>query len=166
MSFLIIGGDFILNSLLNAVADNIAICFPDIPIYADEVVQGLERPCFFIRISSLKNQGALSDYIKSIVSFEIQYFPFGNEKNMQMDRVAASLSDALEIVEVQGVRLRANALEYAKSGSVFVSGLNSRYESADSILSFNAQYSYFSRLEDNSSGKGGLMENSEINLRV
>lgn len=98
-------------------------------IYGEEIKQGLQEPCFFIKIlkSSIKHVLGKRYFLSQ--SFDIHYFP-ENDLNTEKEmlEIADNLYDALEYVDWEGDLVR---------------GTNMNYKIIDDVLHFFVDYNYY-----------------------
>ncbi|RXM69428.1 phage tail terminator family protein [Clostridium tetani] len=101
--------------------------FPNINIYGEEIKQGFEEPCFFIKIlSSAQGKELNRRYMKN-VHFDIHYF---SEKE-DINNDCLYMTDKLYEV-----------LEYVPIGSSLYRASNMTHEVIDGVLHFFLQFNY------------------------
>lgn len=96
-------------------------------IYTSNVEQGLEQPCFFVKLLTAINTPLIGKRKKRDYPFDIHYFPSDETDNEEMMAVGDCLMEVLEyIVMLDGDMLRGKDLEY---------------EIRDGVLHFSVTYS-------------------------
>jgi len=99
-------------------------------IYGEEIKQGLEEPCFFIKLlTSNIRQIVGKRYFKSQL-FDIHYFP---KSKIESGREMLDIADNLY-----------EALEYIKYNDELFRGTNMNYQIIDDVLHFFVNYNYYS----------------------
>ncbi len=109
---------------INQVLD---IKFPDISIYGEEIKQGFEEPCFFIKVLSSAQDKELSRIYKKNISFDIHYFSDKADLNSDCLDMADSLYEALEYVSIGNSLYKTNSMTH---------------EVIDGVLHFLLQFNY------------------------
>ena len=118
-----------INDIRTAVFHKLAERFPDIKRYGEEIRQGFEEPCFFVKLLTASQTQELDIRYMRTHSFDIHYFP-RNEENADAHAMAEQLYDALEIVEFNGQKYR---------------GTGMNHEVIDSVLHFFVDYNFHVR---------------------
>lgn len=123
--------------MINSIIEAISIALDDefgndYSIYAEEVPQNLERPCFFI--SSLNSDDTLypSKRHKRQNQFAIQYFPVSDIK---------AKHECLDTAERMLVCLEMVTMD---DSTAFL-GYDTHYEITDGILHYFTNYNFFTR---------------------
>lgn len=101
--------------------------FPNIAIYGEEIKQGFEEPCFFIKVLSSAQDKQLNIRYKKVVYFDIHYFSDKEDINSDCNDMADKLYEALEYVKVNENLYRAS---------------NMTHEIIDGVLHFMLQFNY------------------------
>lgn len=97
--------------------------------YSKDVKQGLQEPCFFIKLLSASKKQVIGNRYYLEVSVDVHYFPAVKGDNDELDKVGTSLFDDLEyITMVNGDQIR---------------GTNMSYEKVDGVLHFFATYGLY-----------------------
>lgn len=108
-------------------------------IYGDtDVLQGLQKPCFFISILNPSQTKLLGQRYYREHPFDVQYFPITSGDNIELQEVATELFDALEYIALLNGDL--------------VHGTSMQYEVVDGVLHFRVNYNMFllkEQLKDN-----------------
>lgn len=87
----------------------------DYAIYSKKVEQGLETPCFFIKVLGQSRKQMIGNRYYLEVSFDVHYFPSVEGDNDELDEVGSILFDDLEyITMVYGDQLRGTKMSYEK----------------------------------------------------
>ena len=79
-------------------------------IYTEDVEQGLEEPCFFVRQLEVANNRCLGNRVKRKYPFDIIYFPSDSDaKKYEMYEMEDLLQDGMEYITLaNGNMLRAS----------------------------------------------------------
>ncbi|NEZ50282.1 hypothetical protein FDB54_11730 [Clostridium botulinum] len=101
--------------------------FPNTAIYGEEIKQGFEEPCFFIKVLSSAQDKQLNIRYKKAVYFDIHYFSDKEDIN----------SDCLEMTD----KLY-EVLEYIKVGNSLYRSTDMTHEVIDGVLHFMLQFNY------------------------
>ena len=117
------------NEIIETVALALRAQYPDMPIYADDIAQGLEPPGFLI----LTLQGSVKRYpsgryLKSL-PLDILYYPGSEGDNTDMLRVADTLFPLLEFISSSRSQNRD-----------VLHGTEMRFEIIDGVLHFFVNY--------------------------
>lgn len=109
--------------------------------YAEDVEQGLQEPCFFIKSLPVINNPLLGKRKKRTYSFDIAYFPL--EGNEEMMTVSEQMLDGLEYITLlngdilRGFNLEAEIIDGVLHVSVnYIVFLND-YSTEDSMESYD-----------------------------
>ncbi|WP_085829391.1 phage tail terminator family protein [Clostridium massiliodielmoense] len=100
---------------------------PNITIYGEEIKQGFEEPCFFIKILSSAQDKELNIRYKKNTSFDIHYFSDKQDINLDCNNMADKLYEVLEYVQV---------------GSSLYRSTDMTHEVIDGVLHFMLQFNY------------------------
>jgi len=110
--------------LLKALAQ----AFPDIDRYGEEIKQGLEAPCFFVKLFPVSQEREFGRRYKRFHSFDIHYFPKSETRpNEESHALAEQLYDQLEYIEVNNGLCR---------------GTKMKHEIVDEVLHFFVTYDF------------------------
>ncbi|MBU3193468.1 phage tail terminator family protein [Clostridium algidicarnis] len=101
--------------------------FPNINIYGEEIKQGFEEPCFFIKVLSSAQDKQLNRRYKKNIYFDIHYFSNKEDTN----------SDCLDMAD----RLY-EVLEYVSMGNSLYRSTGMTHEVVDGALHFMMQFNY------------------------
>lgn len=118
-----------INDIRTAVFHQLAERFPDIKRYGEEIRQGFEEPCFFVKLLTAGQTQELGARYMRTHSFDIHYFPEDNS-NSEAHDIAERLYDALEVIAYNGVQYR---------------GINMNHEVVDGVLHFFVDYDFHVR---------------------
>lgn len=118
-----------INQIVVGIAEALNTEFGDrYEIWAEDIEQGLQEPCFFITtLSSEQTQFLGRRYFKSN-SFSIQYFPENPENYDECRKVLEKLFHCLELINFDGGLLQ---------------GTKMKAEVHEGILTFMIEYSFF-----------------------
>lgn len=131
-----------MNDIRTAVMRKLAERFPNIKRYGEEIRQGFEEPCFFVKLLNASQDQELNIRYRRTHSFDIHYFPRDNA-NEEAHDMAEKLYDALEWIEYDGVLYQGR-------------GMN--HEIVDGVLHFFVDYSFRVRRVVPEPPKMGSME--------
>lgn len=85
--------------------------FPDIERYGEEIKEGLDPPCFFVKmLNGSQNQELDRRYMRNHF-FDIHYFSKDDE-NTDLNDMAENLYDKLELIEIEGVKYRGTGMNH------------------------------------------------------
>lgn len=101
--------------------------FPNTTIYGEEIKQGFEEPCFFIKILSSAQDKQLNRRYKKNIFFDVHYFSDKEDIN----------SDCLEMAD----KLY-EELEYIKVGNSLYRSSDMTHEVINGVLHFMLQFNY------------------------
>lgn len=91
--------------------------FPDIERYGEEIKEGLDPPCFFVKLLNGSQNQELGRRYKRANFFDIHYFSDG-DKNEDLNDMAEKLYDKLEIIEIDGIKYRGTGMNHEIVGRV------------------------------------------------
>lgn len=115
-----------INDIRTAVLRRLGERFPDIKLYGEEIRQGFEEPCFFVKLLNASQTQELNIRYMRTHSFDIHYFPRDNA-NEEAHDMAEKLYDALEWIEYNGVQYQ---------------GTGMNHEIVDGVLHFFVDYAF------------------------
>ncbi|BFH27038.1 hypothetical protein PMJ1TS6_08010 [Paenibacillus melissococcoides] len=116
------------NDVRSGVISALNKLYPDMDIYGEEIKQGLEEPCFFVKLFPMSQDRMQGRRYVRYHSFDIHYFPFSQtDANEEMFEVAEKLLEHMEYIEVAGSICR---------------GTNMEHEIVDGILHFKVDYDF------------------------
>jgi hypothetical protein len=121
------GEEVTINDVVQSIIAALKQHFPNIKRYGEEIKEGFQAPCFFIKVfpvSHTREQGRR--YLRSH-SVDIHYFPATAYANNEMHDMAEKLYEAMEYVAVNGQICRATEMNH---------------EIIDGVLHFYAQYNF------------------------
>lgn len=101
--------------------------FFTITIYGEEIKQGFEEPCFFVKVLNSAQNKELNIRYKRNISFDIHYFSDKADVNSDCLSMADKLYEVLEYVKVGNSSYRANDMTH---------------EIIDGVLHFMLQFNY------------------------
>lgn len=117
----------ITNDLKIGINNTLDKKFPNINIYGEEIKQGFEEPCFFIKILDSEQNKELNKRYKRYISFDIHYFSDKEDINSDCLDMTDKLYELLEYIEVNGDLYRA---------------VNMKHEVVDSVLHFYLNFNF------------------------
>ncbi|MDU1348272.1 DUF6838 family protein [uncultured Clostridium sp.] len=123
--------------------------FPNINIYGEEIKQGFEEPCFFIKILSSAQDKELSRRYNKNVYFDIHYFSDKDNINNDCNDMADKFYEALEYVPI---------------GKKLYKASNMTHETIDGVLHFFLQFNYKVIKEMEEASKMQILER-EVGLK-
>lgn len=101
--------------------------FPNISVYGEEIKQGFEEPCFFVKVLTSGHDKEFNRRYKRNISFDIHYFSDKEDVNADCDDMADNLYEILEYVPVGNSLYRASSM---------------KHEVIDGVLHFMLQFNY------------------------
>ncbi|APC85584.1 phage tail terminator family protein [Clostridium botulinum] len=101
--------------------------FPNINIYGEEIEQGFEEPCFFVKVLSSGQDKEINVRYKKNISFNIHYFSDKEDINSDCNDIADKLYEVLEYIKVNNSLYRSNEMTH---------------EVIDGVLHFMLQFNY------------------------
>ena len=117
-----------ISDIVNGISIKLNSVFGDgYEIYTENVEQGLQEPCFFIKSLPVVNKPLLGTRKQRTYSFDIAYFP--TEGNEEMMKVSEQLLDELEYITL----LNGDVLR----------GINLETEIVDDVLHASVNYVVF-----------------------
>ncbi|MBB6218661.1 hypothetical protein HNQ80_004835 [Anaerosolibacter carboniphilus] len=96
--------------------------FPGINIYGEEIKQGFNEPCFFVKVLSDSLSREFNRRYRKTVFFDIHYF---SDKELKVNEDCCAVAERLYSV-----------LDYIHVGSNCLRSNNKRYEIVDGVLHF------------------------------
>ncbi|GEM_PF-3445194 len=131
----------------NGISAKLDGLYPDIPVYGEEVAQGMERPAFFIIAKSSSGTKELNRRQRAGAEFEIQYFPSESaSQNSELYTVGDALYELFRYVDTEDGVLRVKG---------------ARYEVKEGILYFYLSFVWFSLI-----GADDVPQVTDINMEV
>lgn len=101
--------------------------FSNMTIYGEEIKQGFEEPCFFVKVLSSAQGKELNARYKKYAYFDIHYYSDKEDINADCLDMADKLYEAVEYVTVGNNLYRAS---------------NMNHEVIDGVLHFTLQFNY------------------------
>lgn len=98
--------------------------FPDIDIYGEEIKQGFEEPCFFVKMFPTAQEREFNRRYKRSHSFDIHFFA---ETNAECHEMNEKLYEFMEYISINGGLLRGKSM----SGEII-----------DGVLHFNVDFEF------------------------
>lgn len=117
-----------INDIRVAIQQALDSIYPNIDVYSEEIKQGFDEPCFFIKSVNSNQDNQMWNSKKREILFDIHYFS-DKEEDINKDclDMADSLYKILELIDIEGKKFRANKM-------------NHRIE--DNVLHFQLKFSY------------------------
>lgn len=138
-----------INSIKSGIAKKLDDTFVGVPIFTDEIKQGLTEPCFFIKTVSSGQDPLLGRRFMRRQSFDVHYFPPKSEsENSSISNVLEHLYEVLEFIYSDGSLLR---------------GTGMNHEQVDGVLHFIVNYN-LPVLRDETPQE--LMENLDLDAHL
>lgn len=119
------------NAVRKAVIATIKQSFPDMDVYGEEISQGFQEPCFFVKLFPASQKQIMDNRYQRYHAFDIHYFPIIDDENYvndDMHDMAEQLYQILEYINVNGDQCRGTKMEY---------------EIVDGVLHFFVHYNFF-----------------------
>lgn len=123
---------------VNGVRDSVMTIlrqhFPGIPVYEEELQQGFDKPCFFVKLFPVSQNQLLGRRYQRLHTFAIDYFPAAvgegetNRQNEEMHGVAEQLYERMELIPV------------LDGSNGLMRGTKMRHEMMDGALHFFVDY--------------------------
>lgn len=103
-----------LNEIIKGISIKLNAAFGDgFKIYQNDVEQGLQEPCFFIRILKPELSPLLGRRSMKRNPFDVLYFPSNPGNNAELISVAEKMMESLEFITIpNGDVLRATGISY------------------------------------------------------
>lgn len=96
-----------INKIIDGISVAINSCFgDDYEIYTEPVEQGLKEPCFSIVCINPTIEQFLGTRYFRTNQFCVHFFPSSSDKRAECYSVMERLTNALEIIEVEGEKVR------------------------------------------------------------
>lgn len=115
------------NDIINGISIKLNSTFGDgYKNYDVNVEQGLQKPCFFIKLLTVITTPYMGKRKKREYTFDVHYFPKDETDNVEMMSVGDVLMDSLEYITLL-------------NGDI-VRGHDMTYEIIDGVLHFNITY--------------------------
>lgn len=115
-----------INDVRYAVHAALDATFPDVPVHGEEIKQGLNPPCFFVRLLEPEHVQELGRRFIRYHPFVIRYYAVDRENDVMYD-MAEQLTEVLQQIEVAGRLVR---------------GTGMRFEIVDEVLHFFVEYNF------------------------
>lgn len=101
-----------INSIRDGVILALSNLFPTIDIYGEEIKQGFEAPCFFVKLLTVAQDKEIDRRYKRSYAFDIHFFPAGHDYNREALEMAETLYDKLRSVVINGSRYRGTSMNH------------------------------------------------------
>ena len=117
------------NDIVEGIAFRLGELFPDVEVHRDEIAQGFDAPCFFIKTLRTVQAAKLDNRYFRRHSFDVHYFP---------RRESGASADVQEIATALLM-----GLEYVLAGDSLIRASRTEYEVHDGVLHFMVDYDVF-----------------------
>lgn len=115
------------NMVRHAVIEKIHSFFPTYKKYGEEIVQGFQAPCFFIKLFPVENTQVMGRRYTRQHVFNVHYFPVTDYANDEMHDMAERLYEILE---------------YIAPTTALIRGTKMKHEIHDNVLHFFVEYKF------------------------
>lgn len=131
----------VMNEVVLAVAKKLRQLYPDVPVYTENVKQGLEKPCFFITCEKpvMRRYMDARWYCRTPVT--VYCFPGADKQNAELGSVFLQMFHALELIDCGGP----------------LRGSNMKASRSDGVGVFQADYSCFVNWKEEVEQGDGMM---------
>lgn len=116
-----------INDLKIGINHTLDAKFPDINIYGEEIKQGFNEPCFFIKILSSSQNKEINRRYKKNVSFDVHYFSDKEDINSDYNDMSDKLYEMLEYIPI---------------GNSLYRAVGMTHEVVDGVLHFFLQFNF------------------------
>lgn len=117
-----------INKIIDGITTALSEEFSNYEIYTDTVQQGLNEPCFFVRLLSPTNKQFFDKRYKITNQFAIQYFSDDLGNNTEINDITDRLFKCLEYITVDGDLIK---------------GTEMSASTTDEVLTFLVNYNMF-----------------------
>lgn len=120
-----------IEKVINGISATIDNYFDsEYPIYAEDIEQGLQEPCFFIAVLAPTHKQMLGNRYLLTIPVDVHYFPGTANKHLEINRVAAQLMYLLRRITLT-------------DGQTQLNGFDMHYEVVENVLHFFVTYKPF-----------------------
>lgn len=120
------------NSIRSGVILALSNLFPNMDVYGEEIKQGFEAPCFFVKLLTMGQDQELNRRYRRSHAFDIHFFPGGSDYNREAHEMAEKLYDKLRQVNIDDALYR---------------GTGMSHEIVDNVLHFFVDYNFLVYVE-------------------
>ena len=117
-----------MNDLKDAISITLDTEFPNADIHTENIKQGFQEPCFFIKVLTSNLDREVGRRYKKHMYLDIHYFSDSEEVNRDCENIASRLNELLDYINVRGSLLRSR---------------NKHHEIVDGVLHFFLEFNYF-----------------------
>ena len=120
----------ILGDIIKGISSTIKKEFPSMEIKVNEIQQGFNNPCFFIKMLKLDEKQIIGERYFRRYFFDVRFHPDENKKSQSVWGVADKLQDILELITTpeghlirgtdRNAEVEDNVLHYFVSYNMFV----------------------------------------------
>ncbi|GIO42476.1 hypothetical protein J41TS4_22340 [Paenibacillus apis] len=115
------------NSIRSGVILALSNLFPNMDVYGEEIKQGFEAPCFFVKLLTMGQDQELNRRYRRSHAFDIHFFPKSVDSNEEAHGTAEQLYDKLRLVNIDGAMYR---------------GAGMNHEVVDGVLHFFVDFNF------------------------
>ncbi|WP_410769583.1 DUF6838 family protein [Fontibacillus sp. BL9] len=101
-----------INNIRSGVILALSNLFPTMDIYGEEIKQGFEAPCFFVKLLTHAQDQELNRRYRRSYSFDIHFFPENEDYNGKAHEMAEKLYDALRRVNIGGAWYKGTGMNH------------------------------------------------------
>lgn len=87
-----------INTVRKAVIAKLKSQFPDMDVYGEEIAQGFQEPCFFVKLFPVSQTQVVGNRYMRYHSFDIHYFSNAEYENDDMHDMAEQLYELMEYI--------------------------------------------------------------------
>lgn len=107
-----------INKIIDGITTALSEEFSNYEIYTDTVQQGLNEPCFFVRLLSPTNKQFFDKRYKITNQFAIQYFSDDLGNNTEINNITDRLFKCLEYITVDGDLIKGTEMSASTTDEV------------------------------------------------
>ncbi len=116
-------------NIINAISVALNNEFKEYPVYSEQIKSNLQKPCFFINISSFSEEKMLSNRYSQRATFRITHFISESLRtNEELINVANCVKDIIEFIDFDNHKFNGKKISY---------------NIEENMLIFYVTYSYF-----------------------
>lgn len=136
-----------MNEVVLAVAQKLRQLEPDMPVYTEDVKQGLEKPCFCISCAKPAMRRYMGTRWHCRLPVTVYCFPGTDERRGELGNMLGELFYALELIDCGGA-LRGSGMRASESDGVGI---------------FQVEYGFFVRWAEETEPENGMMLELKLN---
>lgn len=101
------------NTVRKAVIAQLKQSFPDMDVYGEDISQGFNEPCFFVKLFPGSEKQVMGNRYIRYHAFDVHYFPLSEDGAIdEMHDMAEQLYQLLEYLNVNGDLCRGTKMEH------------------------------------------------------